>query len=299
MFFSVLTTITVPLMAVIALGYLGARRFDVDPRVLGRLLINIVAPGAFVYFLVSDPAPMSAVSFVSVYTVVRFAVLYLLGLAVLSLVEMNPVMRRACALAVAFPNSGNYGIPLVQLAFGDAFLFHQSVITSIHSILIVVLVPLLLPAGRLGLGASLVSAFRTPLLPAVMAGVAIKSAGIELPQVVTAPLGVLAAGLTPLALLTLGAQVATVPRVPNVATVGTVVLLRLLAAPLLTAASFLFLAAEVPVRDFLVVNACVPVGVILAVLLAEHRQVSAVVTTTVAASTALAPLAVAVVLALL
>ena len=215
MFLEILTTITVPLLAVIALGYAGCRRLSLDPRTLGQLLINVVAPGAFFYFLVSNPAPMSAVGFVTLFSLAQFFVLYAIGWLVLSRLIVDPVVRRACALAVAFPNSGNYGIPLIDLAFGDAWLFHQSVITSMHSVLIVALVPILVPSRTLGFAASMRAAFKAPLLPAVMVGIAIKLIGVEMPPVLLAPLEVLASALTPLALLTLGTQIAMATQRPE------------------------------------------------------------------------------------
>lgn len=299
MFLDIVTTITIPLLVVIALGYVASRRLSLDARTLGQLLVNVVAPGAFVYFLLSNPAPMSAVGFVTLYSFCRFFVMYLVGWLVISRFVSDPVARRACALAVAFPNSGNYGIPLVDLAFGDAWLFHQSVITSMHSVLIVALVPFLVPSRNLGFVASLRSAFSAPLLPAVTAAIVIKMVGVEVPSVVMAPLGVLAAALTPLALLTLGAQIAAAPRITDPASVAGIVSLRLVAAPLLTAASFLLFDPGEAERDYLLVNACVPVGLFLAVLLAEHKTVSQTIVAAVAVSTALAPLAVIVVLALL
>ncbi len=299
MFLEIISTITVPLLVVIALGFVATRHWSLDPRTLGQLLVNVVAPGAFVYFLLSNPAPMSAVGFVTLYSLGRFFVMYVVGWLVISAIVSDPVARRACALAVAFPNSGNYGIPLVDLAFGDEWLFHQSVITSMHSVLIVALVPFLVPSQNLGLAASFRSAFRAPLLPAVMVAIAVKLTGVTVPPVVMAPLGVLAAALTPLALLTLGAQIAVAPRISDPLGVAGIVSMRLVAAPLLTAASFLLFDPGQAERDYLLVNACVPVGLFLAVLLAEHKTVSQTIVAAVAVSTALAPLAVIVVLALL
>ncbi len=298
MFLDIFSTITVPLLVVIALGYIGCRRLSLDTRTLGQLLINVVVPGAFMYFVLSNPAPISAVAFVTLYDLGRFFVLYALGWLVMSTLISDPILRRASALAVAFPNSGNYGIPLIDLVFGDAWLFHQSVLTSMHSVLIVALVPLLVPSEKLGFLASVRSAFRTPLLPAVILAVVIKVSGLSLPAVVMSPLQVLASALTPVALLTLGAQIAMAPRIANPRSIVGIVSLRLVAAPLVTAASFLLYDPGDATRDFLLVNACVPVGLILAVLLAEHKGVSQTVTAAVAVSTALAPLAVTVVLAL-
>jgi predicted permease len=299
MFFDVIVTITIPLLAVIALGYLGCRMFPIDPRALGQLLINVVAPGAFVYFLLSNPAPISSVGFAGAFATGRFLVLYLVGWALIAVFSRDRVLRRAFGLAVAFPNSGNFGIPLVQLAFGEDWLLHQSVITMIHSIMIVVAVPLVLPLGKLGVLESLRSAFKTPLLPSVLAGLVIKALGIEMPQVVMAPLKLLAAGLTPLALLTLGAQIAHVPRVFNIRPVIGIVALRVFAAPFLSALALMLFSVDEATRNYLIVNSCVPVGILLAVLLAEHAEVSRMITLSVAASTAVAPFAVTLVISML
>lgn len=40
-------------------------------------------------------------------------------------------------MATVYANVGNYGIPLVKLAFPEPFILHQSVITSMMTMLIV------------------------------------------------------------------------------------------------------------------------------------------------------------------
>ncbi len=296
MFLEILSTITVPLIALILLGYFGQRSFNLDPRTLGQVLINIVAPGAFVYFLVSSPASLSDAGFVTGFVIARFFVLYLLGWSVAYLLGFNPVLRRIAALAIAFPNSGNYGIPLVQLAFGDTWLFHQSVVTSAHAILIVAIMPVLFTSGRFSIVGVVKSAFSTPLLPAVLVGLIIKSAEIPIPEMVMTPLRLLGGTLTPLALLTLGVQLASTSRVPEVGQLSVIIGFRLFAAPLLSFIALWAIGESGEVRDYLVVNACAPVGVILAVLLADRREYTSLVSGAVAYSTVLAPLVVAPVL---
>ena len=215
-------------------------RFDIPT--LTRLQIYVLTPAALIWFPSAAKLPLSTSWPVVWFSLGHFAFLYALGWIVAKLLGMSRNVAGLMALAAMFSNSGNYGIPLIQLTFPDDYLLYQTVILSIHSILVVPLVLLALSrpddgGGHIGIWRTL---FGTPLLPAAALGFILKGFSITLPQVLAVPIRLTSEAFTPMALLLLGVQLAAirgrVERKPLV--VGLV--LRMIVAP---ATAWLFACA--------------------------------------------------------
>src|SRR5262245_13076889 len=231
----------------------------------------VILPSFLVHYLSTASIPLGAVATTAWFTVVQFVALLLVGLLVSRWFRVESSARAVVALAAAFPNSGNYGLPLVQLAFGPDFVLHQAVIVSLHSILITSVGVALISHRQRGLVDSLRSAFRTPVIPAVVVGILLKLLQVRLPTAVALPLQTLGAAYTPIALFALGAQLAT-SRWRAVSTpLGLALGLRLLVAPLITWLAVLLIGIEHPVAELLVVISSVPVGVLLAIISQEYK----------------------------
>jgi malate permease and related proteins len=240
---AILLDVLGPILVLVGLGALMKWQFDVDLGTLSKLNIYLFVP-AFVF----DKVSTSKLSWADMGGVVTVTVVQVatLGLIVWSIGRALRVSRptlAAVAMAVMFYNSGNYGIPLAELAYPtssagatsgkdggavQAFvLMTQNVLTFTLGLTI---------AGFAHTGVNLGSVLRIlrlPMLPVLgMALLARWWVGLDavnhhLPAIVAKPAGYLAAGLVPLALVTLGAQLASNPRWPQWRPIGFVLLLRL------------------------------------------------------------------------
>jgi malate permease and related proteins len=141
---------------------------------------------------------------------------------------------------VMFYNSGNYGLPLAELAYPgtsgardgaavQAFVvFCQNLLTFTVGLMIAA------RAGGGDLKGSLRALLRLPTLYTICAALLARwwvQGGHELPKLITATTGFLSRGLVPVALVTLGAQLAVAPRWPRWKPVAMVLGLRLLFGP--------------------------------------------------------------------
>ena len=289
--FDVVTQVTLPIILLMLFGYAGQRRLRFDVITLNRLVIYGALPCLFVDSLSRADLPLGEVRITVLFTVAQFFVLLGLGWAVGAILKAPSDVRAILALAAAFPNSGNFGIPLVQLAFGNDFVLHQAVITTLHVVLVLAVVPPLLATGGGGLGA-LRAAFRTPLIPAVLLGLGLNALDWELPTLVGYPVALMGAVTTPLSLTAIGAQLAAGGAVVSRHVVAWGVGLRLLAAPVLTALALLPLAAPEAIADLLLVGAATPAAILLAMFCREYDRNPELASAVVAASTLLSPLAV-------
>ena len=112
--------IVLPVLLLAGLGYLLQRRLGLDMPTLVRLNFFFVTPTLVYVSVVSSP-----LSGHDVWQIVAFSVLMLAGLAgltyVAALIRGVPRdTRAALMMCTMFYNSGNYGLPLQDLAFRSA-----------------------------------------------------------------------------------------------------------------------------------------------------------------------------------
>ena len=291
LFLDVLTDVTLPVILLMVFGFVGQRRLRFDVITLNRLVIYAALPCLFVDSLSKAELPLAEVQVTVLFTVLQFAALLAVGWSVGAALGAERDVRAILALSAAFPNSGNFGIPLVQLAFGPAYMPHQAVIVTLHVVMVLAIAPALLSGGGGGL-AALRAAFRTPLIPAMLAGLALNVLDLRLPTMLGYPASLMATATTPLSLIAIGAQLAAGGSVVSRSTVSWAVGLRLVAAPVLTALALWPIAAPETLSDMLLVGAATPIAILLAMLCQEYDRSPELASAVVAASTVLCPIAI-------
>ena len=293
LFLDILTRVTLPIIALAALGYLLQPWLKLDVGTLTRLQVNVVMPAFLIHFLSAGKQPLDIVWLVATLSVVQYMILIPLGWLLVMVFRLRSTLGPITGLGTAYANVGFFGIPVTQLAFGSEYLLHQSVMTAMTTILICSLgVWLLSPAGGGVLG-KMRTAFETPLLPSVAIGLGLRYFEIEMPPLVSQPLQLLGAIFTPLALYTLGAQIASAKslrmEVLPQAVIGS---LKLAASPLITLYLCQFMGVPMDVTQVMVVAAATPVGVLITIFAAEFKAEPEFIATATVITTALSPLTV-------
>lgn len=292
LFVDVVTEITLPLVLLIGLGFLLQRRVAFDVTTLNRLVIYATLPALLIVSLADAELPSFEVEATIFFTLAQFFALMAIGWGLAALMRLDREVRPIIALAAAFANTGNFGIPVIGLALGPAFVPHQAIITAVLTVLILGFGPLVLSARAASIRGSLLAAFRTPLIPAIILGLLLNFFDVPLPAVLRLPLELVGGANTPAALIALGAQLGVgawmVPRAA--AALG--VSLRLVLAPLATGAALLFLTLPDGLSDLFLIGAGAPVGILLPIFCAEYGGNPKLASAIVAISTALSPIAV-------
>lgn len=291
LFVDILTKVTLPIIALVALGWLLQPRLKLDVGTLNRVQVQVVLPAFLVHFLSLGSQPISVVLPVAYFGIVQFLFLIPIGWLVVILFRMRPSLGPMMGLGTAYANVGFFGIPVTQLAFGSDYLIYQSVLTALTTVLVCsVGVALLAPSGGSKLS-KLKIAFETPLIPSVVLGLALRGFQVELPVVVSQPLQFLGSIFTPLALYTLGAQIASAKMVKfEVVPQTAILLLKFLVAPLLSWWICTVMGLPDDVTDVIVVAAANPVGVLITIFAADYKTEPEFISTAVVVSTALSPL---------
>lgn len=291
LFLEILTQVTLPIITLVALGWILQPRLKLDVGSLNRLQVYVVMPAFLVHFLSTGKQPLAVVWPVVYFGLVQFLILIPLGWLLVLAFRMRRSLGPMMGLGTAYANVGFFGIPVTQLAFGPDYLIYQSVLTALMAVLVCTAgVWLLAPAGDSKLG-KLRNAFETPLIPSVVLGIALRGLEVELPSVVSQPLQFLGSIFTPLALYTLGAQVAAARAVNfELGPQSLILLLKFIAAPLLSWWICSAMGLPEDITAVIVVAAATPVGVLITIFAAEYKTESEFISTAVVLSTALSPL---------
>jgi predicted permease len=292
LFVDILTRVTLPIIIVIALGWLLQPKLKLDIATLNRVQVYVVMPAFLVHFLSSGKQPIAVVWPVAYFGVAQFLILIPLGWLLVIVLRQRASLGPMMGLGTGYANVGFFGIPVCQLAFGPDHLIYMSVMTALMTILICTVgVWLLAPSQGGGPLSKLRTAFETPLIPSVILGLTLKGFEVELPTLVSQPMQFLGSIFTPLALYTLGAQVAAARNLKfEVVPQLLILFLKFLIAPALSWWLCLVMGLPGDVSAVLVVAAATPVGVLITIFAAEYKTEPEFISTAVVVSTTLSPI---------
>lgn len=291
LFIEILNRVTLPIVVLVAIGWALQGKLRLDVGTLNRVQMYVVMPAFLVHFLATGKQPFSAIWPVFYVGVVLFLFQIPIGWLTTMIFRQRPSLGPMMGLGTAYANVGFFGIPVAQLAFGSDYLIYMSVMTALMTILICTVgVALLAPSGGSKLG-KLKTAFETPLIPSVILGLTLRGFNVEIPTVVAQPMQFLGSIFTPLALYTLGAQIAsakivTFEWVPQIL----ILILKFLIAPLLAWGVCSYMEFPRDVTNVIVVAAATPVGVLVTIFATEYNTEPEFISTAVVISTALSPI---------
>jgi len=302
----ILVSVILPVFVIIGIGWLLDRRFQLDLPTLSKLNFYVFVPALMFVMLLEEPITAKELLTVGVFSVAHFALLFAVAWTAFMHRRLRD-RRTVMTLGTVLYNCGNFGIPLVLLAFPD----NRSVV-GILVIIIMVQNLLTFTAGvwlmerqARAAGSALLNMLKLPTLYAIVLALLMRWQGWELPRELlvlnnagrAGVINYLANGLIGIALLTLGVQLSRARLSRALGPVSAVTGMRLLISPLLAAALLPFFHFNREVAAVLIVAAGFPVAVNLTILSAEYRQHEDLASQSIFISTLLSAVTLAVLLA--
>ncbi len=269
---AIFTNIVLPVFILMSIGYALDRALRLDIQTLTRVSFYVLSPAIVFLTLAGSEMLVGEMIEIAGFTLVHELALALLALLIFSARPFAD-KRTVLAFGSVFYNSGNYGFPLMLLAFGEEAVGIIAVVLTVQVIVLYTLGLVLFVGFRDGLGDSLRRLVRVPVLYAVLAGVLFRAFDWQLGGPVGSAVGRLGDAFVAVALLTLGAQLAR-SRVASgdVGPVSGLVVMRLLVSPLIAAAMAAVLRLPPDLSAVLVVGAGLPVAVNLFVIAKEFDR---------------------------
>ena len=198
----------VPVSLIIAIGYLAGFSLTLDRQTLSHLTLYILVPALIASSLYQATLPvMSALGLVVGFgctSGLSYGLVILLG----KLLKFPADLEKSLVATTLFANSGNLGLPLITVAFGDAGRERAVVYLIAASILLAIAGPVLLK--REGLGVGLRVTLQLPLMWATIAGILLNLLALPLPLRLDQGMEMLGSAAIPVALVLLGVQLSQI-----------------------------------------------------------------------------------------
>lgn len=283
MLFQIFVDVCLPILILIGLGWGLDRLFDFDLKTLVKLNLYLFVP-AFILVRLST----SDLAGVTGLKIVAFTVSVILSMGAISWIvcairRIPPGERYAMKLSTMIYNCGNWGIPLMTLAFSELGAVVQVFVLATMNLTGFSLGIFLANAGSSDRKGWFLPILKQPSPYAILIALILRALDNPLENIifVWTPLSYLADGLVAFALLTLGVQLAkTRPPAPR-GTLGITLFIRLIGGPLVATGLTWLFGFQGEIAAILIVGAAAPTAVNTALLAhefkADHRFAAAAV----------------------
>jgi malate permease and related proteins len=278
--------VVLPVFLVAVLGGIVGRWRNIPISSISSLVFYLFTPSLVFYSLSTTEVSAGDAGRILAVMLFTFGCMFVAS-NVWSLVRRHDSpMRAAVALGATTPNVGNMGLPVSQLAFGNAGLDVAVMCFVIGSVMAnSVGIAIGSMAGSGSKREALRAPLRFPALYAAILGVIVNVSGVDLPVAIESPARSLAGAAVPTMLVVLGLQLRHAGGTEFLADTVAVNLARLLLAPGSAIVACILLGLEGISRDALIVSAAMPTAVIATIVATEFKANPAFVTRIVVTTT--------------
>jgi len=207
-FLYIVINIILPIFFLIAVGFIGQTKLKMDIRTFTKLNIYIFVPSVLFLKIYETNVTFEFFSQVLVYIFIIQVVMLLLGQLISKAFGYSRSIKKAFCNSLLFFNSGNYGLPLVELVFnGDPVAVASQVfIMLIQNVTTNTFGVFQASSGNSTTKKALKNILKMPSIYVILLVIAVKTFHITMPELILVPLGYIAKGFIAIALITLGAQ---------------------------------------------------------------------------------------------
>ena len=277
-----------PVALIVGLGWFAGTRMDFDVGTLSRLAFWVLGP-VFVLDVFSG-ADLDRVTVVKL-TIGALAVMAIGGIVAFILtrgLKTTPSRTKAIVMTSTYGNVGNAGLAICAFAFGEEAIPAAAVLMIVVNTTGIFVGVVLASAQTNGVGSAVKRSLLTPMTIAAIATIAMNTLGVDLPVALDRSISIVAGGLIPVMLLTLGLQMAADVRPKLSADTAIVVATKLMIVPLAAGLFGSLLGLEGDDLGVLIIQSSMPPAVFTAVVALEFNLEAEYVTRTVLGTTLIA-----------
>ncbi|MCA9870919.1 MAG: AEC family transporter [Anaerolineae bacterium] len=281
----VLWQVLAPIFLTAGAGFLLARKLGVKPQGLSRAAFYIFTP-----CLLFDKFSTTALSPTELGRIALFAVLVIAGSglvawAVSAVAGYGRPATMALILCVIAGNTGNYGLPANQFAFGEKALEPAVIYFAISTLILSTVGVYLVARGQRQARAALRNVVTVPLVYAGLAGLLVWALHIKVPVPIERATSLAGQAAVPVMLTLLGIQLAGVRLRSDIGRIGLASAIKLVVSPLLGVLFAQFLGLGGIVRQAAILESAMPTAVMATVLTTEYEAAPEFTAGTVLVST--------------
>ncbi|GGF24012.1 transporter [Halobacillus andaensis] len=266
--------IIVPVFILIGIGAAMHKAFKLDLFTLAKLNIYFLSPGFVLVNLYESSFSIDLLGKVILFFVLFISVLYAVVQLVARIGRYKKSVRGVFANSVLLYNSGNYGIPVNDLAFKqDPFAATiQVIVMTLQNVFSYTFGVFSLRAVEEGKLRAFIGLLRMPAIYAMAIGILLNVSNTDVPAFVMKPGEYIADAMVGIALITLGAQVAQLTFKFKLVIVYLSMIIRLVLGPALAVLIIWLLNYEGVLAQALLISSGMPSSVNSAIISQEYRN---------------------------
>ena len=267
---STLALVIMPISVPVIAGVLLTRFMGMEIKALLTVVLYVLAPAMVFANLSTVQITFTELSRVAMFFAINATLMWAISFAAGKILRLPDAGRAGLSLIATLTNAVNYGLPLVQLAYGQAGLEKAAVLVVFMLIFTNTMGVYFAARSNFSVRQAIVAIFKLPAIYAVFLALLLRFTGLSLPSGLNKGVNMLAGAHSPIMLTVLGAQMA---RVKNKALGGDRQLmfysglgLRMLVSPVVAFFVLNILRVEGILFPVLLILASMPVAVNAGVL---------------------------------
>ena len=272
--FTIFKDIILPIFIVMAIGFILQKKFTMDISTLSKLNIYFVVPAFIFVKLYSTQFSASLFGKVLLFFILLVIILYAISTLFAKILGLDRGKKTTFTNSTMFFNSGNYGVPVNELAFkGDPFAMSiQVIVLTLQNIFTFSYGIFALQSVNTSKWKAMIGYFKMPVLYAMGAGLICNALNIQVPAVILVPANMIANAMIGLALLTLGAQVARIQFKAALSAVYSSLTIRLIISPIIALFIIWLFRVDGMTAQALLIASAMPTSVNSAVIAEEYKN---------------------------
>ena len=282
-----------PILISALFGFIIGRRFQSDPKTLSRIAIYLFLPALAFTGSANTNLQPGEIGQIFVLIALYFSIMAgIVSLLARTQRNAGPMVQSAFMLSALLANTGNYGLPFVEFAFGSDALAIAVIVFTINSIANNTLGIYVASSGKASIREGIRNVLSVPVPYAILLGFMVKFGGIEVPLPLGRSITLLSQASVPIMVTLLGIQLSRIVDFSEFKSIYSTLALasaaRLLLSPLLVLLLVTLLGITGLTRNVLLVQLSAPTAVVATLLATEFgsdaRFVTAVIFITTLAS---------------
>lgn len=291
--------VVLPVFLVAGMGYALERRLHPPIAALNQTALFVLMPALIFMSLLpvdfTSEEPLRITAFAFLLAVAMIAIAFV----IIQILRLDRVTGAAFMLTAAFPNLGNYGLPVVLLAFGQPGLAAGTLLLAVQSLYSLTLAVFIASSSNASIPRALREVTRQPIVLAVVAALLVKALGITLPTFLLSAIALPAQAAIPVMLLVLGMNFAGTSGIEGGRLTAIAVTTRLVFGALVGWALVTALGIGGVARGVMIVGSAMPTAVFTILTATQFGARPRLVSDAVVASTVASIVTITIVLAIL
>ena len=261
-FIFILTNIILPIFIQISLGYIVKKVTNFNNKPLAVIQLYIIIPALLFVSMYNTEINKTIAVKIILHSVIIFVLLYVLSILLCKIFKYNKITSSSFTNSICLYNSGNFCLPLVQILFNNPLAVSiQIVIMTVQSIATNTVGIYSVSAGKKNVKQGILEVLKIPLIYCIVIALALRAMQISVAVPILNAMNSLGSAMVPVALISLGAQLAETKCSFKMPKVYFSNFIRLIISPILAYALVLLLGLKGMAAEIAIISSAAPTAV--------------------------------------